>query len=158
MPMASVTESEVAIMQWKEEALEKLKRYSAMQTAAKNIPEQICMLEANVATLRSPSAPKIGGRGGVRSREDAIINNLAERQELEWSLARVKQWLAVTNRGLNALSNEELVILQRMYLFPERKAVDRLCGELGVEQATVYRKRDKALQHFTAAMYGFPET
>ena len=59
---------------------------------------------------------------------------------------------------MDALSNEELVILQRMYLFPERGAVDRLCSELGVEQATVYRKRDKALQRFTTAMYGFLET
>ena len=145
-------------MQWKEEAMEKLKRYSAMRTAEKTIPEQICMLEANVVTLRSSSAPKMGGHSSVRAREDALINNLAERQELEWSLARVKQWLAVTDRGLHALSNEELVILQRMYLYPERGAVDRLCSELGVEQATVYRKRDKALHHFTTAMYGFLET
>lgn len=145
-------------MQWKEEAMEKLKRYNAMQIAAKNIPEQICMLEASAATLRSSSAPKVGGHSGVRAREDALINNLAERQELEWSLARVQQWLAVTKRGLDALSNEELVILQRMYLFPERGAVDRLCGELGVEQATIYRKRDKALHRFTTAMYGFSDT
>lgn len=145
-------------MQWKEEAMEKLKRYSAMRLAEKNIPEQICMLEASAASLRSSAAPKMGGHSGVRGREDALINNMAERQELEWSLARVQQWLAVTNRGLNALTNEELVILQRMYLCPERGAVDRLCGELGVEQATVYRKRDKALHHFTTAMYGFSET
>ena len=145
-------------MQWKEEAMEKLKRYSAMRTAEKNIPEQICMLEANAVTLRSSAAPKLGGHSGVRGREDALINNMAERQELEWSLARGKQWLAVTDRGLNALDPEEILILQRMYLFPERKAVDRLCGELGVEQATVYRKRDKALHHFTTAMYGFSET
>ena len=71
-------------MQWKEEAMEKLKRYSAMQTAARNIPEQICMLEASAACLRSSSAPKVGGHSGVRAREDALINNLAERQELEW--------------------------------------------------------------------------
>lgn len=145
-------------MQWKEEAMEKLKRYGAMQTAAKNIPEQICMLEASAVSLRSAAAPKVGGRGGVRAREDALINNMAERQELEWSLARVKQWLAVANRGLNALSNEEMIILQRMYLYPERGAVDRLCGDLGVEQATIYRKRDKALHRFTMAMYGFLET
>lgn len=145
-------------MQWKEEAMEKLRRYSAMQTAAKNIPEQICMLEASASALRSPSAPKVGGQGSVRSREDALINNLAERQELEWSLARVQQWLAVMNRGFDALTPEEIMILQRMYLFPERGAVDRLCSDLGVEQATVYRKRDKALHRFTVAMYGFPET
>ena len=158
MPMVSATESEVVIMQWKEEAMEKLKKYSAMRTAEKNIPEQICMLEASAATLRSSSAPKLGGHSSVRAREDALINNLAERQELEWSLVRVQQWLAVMNRGLDALTPEEIIILQKMYLFPERGAVDRLCSDLGVEQATVYRKRDKALHRFTVAMYGFPET
>ena len=145
-------------MQWKEEAMEKLKSYKAMRLAAKNIPEQICMLEAKAVSLRSPSAPKVGGMSSVRAREDALISNMAEREELQWNLARVKQWLAVTDRGLDALEPEELVILQRMYLFPERGAVDRLCGELGVEQATVYRRRDKALHRFTMAMYGFSET
>ena len=145
-------------MEWKEEAIEKLRRYKAMQTAAKNIPEQICMLEHSATSLRSASAPRLGGSGGARGRENAMINNLAERQELEWSLARVQQWLAVMNRGLDALTPEEIVILQKMYLFPERGAVDRLCSDLGVEQATVYRKRDKALRTFTVAMYGFPET
>ena len=145
-------------MQWKEEAIEKLKRYKAMQTAVKNIPEQICMLEASAVSLRSPAAPKLGGSGNIRGREDAMINNLAERQELEWSLARVKQWLAVMNRGLDALTPEEIIILQKLYLFPERGAVDKLCSDLGVEQATVYRKRDKALHRFTVAMYGFQES
>ena len=145
-------------MKWKDEAMEKLKRYSAMQRALRNIPEELRRLEADATALRSPSGEQVSVIGGGGRREDALINNLAERQELEWSLARVKQWLAVTNRGLNALTNEELVILQRMYLCPERGAVDRLCGELGVEQATVYRKRDKALQHFATAMYGFLET
>ena len=145
-------------MQWKEEAIEKLKRYKAMQTALKTIPEQICMLQASAASLRSPSAPKVGGSSNVRGREDALISNLAEQQELEWSLARVQQWMAVMHRGFDALTPEEIVILQKMYLFPERGAVDKLCSDLGVEQATVYRKRDKALRRFTVAMYGFPET
>ena len=145
-------------MQWKEEAIEKLKRYKAMQTALKTIPEQICMLQANAVSLRSPSAPKVGGSGSIRGREDALISNLAEQQELEWSLARVQQWMAVMHRGFDALTPEEIIILQKMYLFPERGAVDRLCSDLGVEQATVYRKRDKALHRFTVAMYGFPET
>jgi len=145
-------------MQWKEEAIEKLKNYKAMQIALKNIPEQICMLEHSAASLRSASAPRVGGSGSIRGREDALISNLAERQELEWRLARVQQWMAVIHRGFDALTPEEIIILQKMYLFPERGAVDRLCSDLGVEQATVYRKRDKALHRFTVAMYGFPET
>ena len=73
-------------------------------------------------------------------------------------MKQVKQWLSLTDRGLQALEPEELLVLRRMYLTPERGAVDRLCEELGVEQASVYRKRDKALHRFTVALYGFPET
>ncbi|MCD7860112.1 MAG: hypothetical protein LUH51_08170 [Firmicutes bacterium] len=36
--------------------------------------------------------------------------------------------------------------------------VDRLCGDLACEQSTVYRKRDKALRHFTIALYGLTES
>lgn len=144
-------------MLWKEEAVEKLKRYGAMQTALENIPAEIRLLQDDAAALRSASAPKVGGRGSS-TREDALINNIVRRQELEWNLKQVKQWLSLTDRGLQALEPEELLVLRRMYLTPERGAVDRLCEELGVEQASVYRKRDKALHRFTVALYGFPET
>ena len=108
--------------------------------------------------MRSPSGEAISVKGGGGRREDALINNIAQRQELEWSLNRVKQWLSVTDRGLAVLDPEERLVLERMYLTPERGAVDRLCGELGLEQASVYRKRDRALRQFTVALYGFPET
>ncbi|MBQ8880730.1 MAG: hypothetical protein IJ030_00955 [Oscillospiraceae bacterium] len=145
-------------MQWKEEAVEKLKRYGAMQKALQNIPEEIRLLQADAAALRSPSTEKVAVRSSGGSQEDALINNIVRRQELEWNLKRVKHWLSVTDRGLEALDPEELLVLRRMYLTPEKGAVDRLCGELGVEQASVYRKRDKALHRFTLALYGFPET
>ena len=145
-------------MQWKDEALEKLKRYGAMQQALQNIPEEIARLKADAAALRSPSGESISVKGGGGRREDALINNIAQRQELEWTLKQVKQWLAIADRGLAALTPEERLVLQRMYLFPERRAIDLLCTELGVEQATVYRKRDKALRRFTVALYGFLET
>lgn len=144
-------------MQWKDEAVEKLKRYGAMQKALENIPEEIHRLETDATALRSPSAETVSVKGGGR-REDALINNLAERQELEWTFKQVQQWLVITDRGLAALTPEERLVLQRMYLYPEKGAIDRLCTELGVEQATVYRKRDKALRQFTVALYGFLET
>lgn len=145
-------------MQWKEEAVEKLRRYGAMQQALINIPAEIRRLQDDAVTLRSPSAEHIAVKGSSGRRDDALINNIAQQQELEWSLKQVKQWLTVADRGLAALDPEERLVLERMYLTPERGAVDRLCGELGMEQASVYRKRDKALRQFTVALYGFPET
>jgi len=144
-------------MQWKDEAVEKLKRYKAMRQALQNIPAEIQRLKDDAVALRSVSADKVSVKGGG-SREDALISNLVQQQELERSLKQVKQWLFVADRGLEALDSEERLVLQKLYLFPEKGAVDALCFELGVEQASIYRKRERALRQFTLALYGFPET
>ena len=45
-------------------------------------------------------------------------------------------------------------MLQRLFITKERDSLSRLCSELGVEQSSIYRKRDKALHRFTMALYG----
>ena len=145
-------------MKWREEAMEKLRRYDAMRQALRNIPEEIKRLQEDAYAIRSATMDTTPVRGGGSKREDALINNLVQRQELEWTLKQVKRWLAVADRGLLALAPDERLILQRLYLYPEKSALERLCSELGVEQSSVYRKRDQALHRFTIAMYGFAET
>lgn len=144
-------------MIWKDAAMEKLRRYGTMRQALSNIPEEINRLKEEIRAIRGANPEKISVRGGGNRREDALIDNLAQRQELEWTLKRVKHWLFVADRGLAALLPDEKLILQRLYLHPEKGALERLCSELGVEQSTVYRKRDQALQRFTVALYGFAE-
>ncbi len=144
-------------MIWKDAAMEKLRRYHIMRQALCNIPEEIKRLREEVRSIRGANPETISVRGGGGHREELLINNLVQRQELEWNLKRVKHWLAVADRGLAALLPDEKLILQRLYLHPEKGALERLCSELGVEQSTVYRKRDQALQRFTVALYGFAE-
>ena len=144
-------------MKWKNEAMEKLRRYDVMRQALRNIPAEIERLEESACTLRSVTPDRVPVKGGGGKREEALINNLMQRQELEWTLDQVKRWLKITDRGLLALKEDERLVLQRLYLYPEKGAVDRLCTELGVEQSTIYRKRDQALERFTLAMYGFGE-
>ena len=136
--------------------MEKLRRYDAMRQALLNIPREIAMLKSDAAAIRKASMDTTPVKCSSR-REDALINNLVQQQELEWALNRVREWLAVADRGLSALTQDEQLVLQRMYLYPEKGALDRLCAELGVEQSSIYRKRDKALQRFTMALYGFEE-
>lgn len=145
-------------MKWKNEAMEKLRQYHTMRHALRNIPLEIDRLAADACALRAARTDGVAVKGGGNRREEALINNLVERQELENSLEQVKRWLSVTDRGLEALTSDEKLILDRLYMRPERGALDRLCNELGVEQSTVYRRRDEALHRFTVALYGFPET
>ena len=147
-----------AVMKWKHEAMERLRRYDSMRSALMNLPGEISRLKEEARKIRRISTEKTYVRGGENRHDDELLNNIASRQELEWSLKQVKLWLANTERGLLALSQEERLILQRFYLYPEQGALERLCGELGVEQSSIYRKRDQALERFTVAMYGFAET
>ena len=138
--------------------MEKLRRYDAMRMARSNIPREIDRLKEEARTIRRADPERTPVRGGGSRHDEMLLNNIAQRQELAWTLKQVKHWLANTERGLMALDEEERLVLQRLYLYPEKGAIERLCVELGVEQSSVYRKRDQALERFTVAMYGFADT
>ena len=145
-------------MNWKAEAIEKLRKYDAMRQAIVNIPEEISRLEIAACSIRSAKTDGTPVKGGGNGREDMLLNNLVHRQELNWSYEQAQSWLKSTDRALSALTPEEKLVLHRFYICPERGSVDRLCSQLGVEQSSVYRKRDKALHKFTVALSGIAET
>ncbi len=140
-------------MNWKKEAVEKLKHYDEMFRAACSIPEEIKALELQIYSVRSadPKKAKVRGGEGAASR---LLDALVYREELKNALRRAKLWLSFTDRALEALKPDERLILRRMYVYPQRGSLQRLTEELGVEQSTLYRRRDKALERFTVALYG----
>ena len=145
-------------MNWKLEAEEKLRRYPAMRQAIRSIPEEIKRLEEQAATLRAVRTDTVSSHGGVSRGEDRLLNNMAERQELEWALENADRWLKNTERALKTLSREERTVLSRMLIYPEEGAAQRLCMDLGVESSSIYRRRDNALRKFTLALYGSLES
>lgn len=145
-------------MNWKSEAMEKLRRYDAMRQASCNIPKEIKRLQIAARAIKGANTETVQVKGAGSQREDWLLDNLVHRQELQWTLDQTKCWLDVTERAMKTLSNEEKLILQRLYICPEKGAVERLCQELELEQSSVYRRRDRALQRFAIALYGFPES
>lgn len=144
-------------MNWKYEAVEKLKEYNAKKLSLRSIQEEIRRLELEMQSIRSATAdgtPVIGGGSG---REDRYLSNIVQREELERSLEQAKMWVALVDAGLDTIGHEERMILDRFYINPAKGNVDRLCGELGVEKPTVYRRKDAALRHFTICLYGCTE-
>lgn len=144
-------------MNWKSEAMEKLRLYEAKKRSLQSIPEEIRRLESDMKSIRSAAADGTPVSGGGSGREDMMLNNIVLREELERSLEQAKMWVALVDAGWEILTEEERLILERFYVHPEKGNVDRLCGELGVEQSSVYRRRDRALYHFTVCLYGCSE-
>lgn len=120
-------------MNWKQEATDKLRRYALMRTSRENLGQELQRVSLD--------------RGDALSRQ-------VLREELKNALQQAELWVGQVERAMGVLLPEERLILNRCYISGERGAVDRLCGELKAEPSTVYRKRDKALEAFTLALYG----
>ena len=144
-------------MNWKKEAIEKLKEYNARKQAIASIPMEIAQLESAVRGIRSASADGVAISGGGSGREDMLLSNICKREELKRSLAAAKVWVSQVEDAMAVLNQEERLILDKFYISPARGNVDRLCGELNVEKSQVYARKDAALRHFTISLYGCTE-
>ena len=144
-------------MNWKKEAIEKLKEYNARKQSITSIPMEIAQLESAVRGIRSASADGVAISGGGSGREDMLLSNICKREELKRSLATAKAWVSQADAAMGVLNQEERLILDRFYINPARGNVDRLCGELNVEKSQVYARKDAALRHFTISLYGCTE-
>lgn len=142
-------------MNWREEATEKLRKYDAMRQALTNISEELDRLEEEAQAIRSVQfdGPAVDTTMD-RKQEEKLLNNLIQRQELTINYHQAESWLRTADRALGTLSSQEQLLLQKLYICPERGSLSRLCSELGVEQSSIYRRRDKALHRFTLALYG----
>lgn len=145
-------------MIWKHEAIDKLKQYEAKCLALENIPLEIRQLELGMQSIRSADPDSSPVKGSGASREDAMLNNITHREELKGSWRMTKLWVAAMDRALSVLSPEEYLILERFFIHQEKKAADRLAGDLRVDIKTVYRWKDEALRKFIIALYGVTET
>ena len=141
-------------MDWKQEAADKLLQYAFRRQSLDSIPAEIRRLELDYSALRASGVSAIPVHGQGSRREDAMLTNIVRREELARQLESARQWVAFTESGLEALPEEDRLILDRFFVHRSKGAAERLCEELDREKAQVYRRRDRALKRFTLALYG----
>lgn len=144
-------------MNWKHEAIDKLKNYEAHREALRNIPMEIKRLESACAGIRSATTDGTPMSEGGSTREDFLLSNIVHRDELKQRLKEARLWVAQVDNALAALDDEERLVLDKFYIHQSKGVVDDLCGQLNIERATAYRRRDSALRRFTIALYGVAE-
>ena len=115
-------------------------------------------LELAYAGIRSATTDATPVSGGGNTREDSMLSNIVHRDELKRRLKEAKLWVSVVDRALEVLDDEEWLVLDRFYIHRTKGAVSELCDRLNLEKSAVYDRRDKALRHFTLALYGVTET
>lgn len=145
-------------MDWKREAADKLKCYEAKRTSLDRAQAELRRLEDDMTRIRSATTDGTPVSGGTSTREDAMVNNIAQREELKLAMKEATAWVKIVDGGLAVLDEEERHILDRFYIHRAKGNVERLCDELHLEKTRVYELKDKALRHFTLALYGVVET
>lgn len=119
---------------WKTMAQRRLLDYETMKRAKENLPQEIAAMHTQ------PGEDPL----------DIVAKKLFMRERLR----QVRRWLQLTHKGLQVLTPEERVVVQMLYIMPRKGNVTRLCDILDCGQSTVYRRRDRALEKFTVALYG----
>ena len=143
-------------MKWKQEAIEKLRRYNLLLSARVNIQEEIDRLESEACSIKSATADGTPVQGGGNKREERLLDNLMTREELQLQHKRNEREIRCIERGLAALTEDERNILRQMYIDQGRGAKERLMRELGLtDETSLYKKTKRILYRFTLAMYGY---
>ena len=145
-------------LNWSTFAVQRLRDYEDRKTATENIREQIKNLEEKFTSIRAATTDGIPVQGGNENRrEEMLIHNISTREELKNNLDIITREIAITEKGLAALTDEEKHILTRFFILRGKGYVERLCDELYVSKTRLYQKKDAALKKFTMACYGVVE-
>ncbi len=141
-------------MDWKREAVNDLRAYSARCDALENMAERIRILNDKYKTARSAmgNTDTIPSNSGNQS--DMLVNNIAERERLKLNIKATSELVKLTRKGLDGLNEQQLEILNGFYIERYPGHIERLCEKYHLEQSRIYQLKDEALYKFTIAMYG----
>ena len=142
-------------MDWKSEAVTKLKQYKAKCEAMRIIPLEIQQINSSMDSIRSSDPEKIAVKGSGSGPEGKLLNCIMRKEELQRNMERAKLWVESVEKALAILNGEERRILERFYIEEERGAAEDLADEMFLDRKTVYHRKDLALWKFTTALYGF---
>lgn len=145
-------------MDWKKSAIDDLRNYCRRRDSLDNIKARIAALKDQYASVKCAlGSDPVPVQGGGAKIEDRMLSNIVERERLAHTYRAAKRLVELTERGLDGLDERERLVLERFFVAPAKGNVGRLCGELGYEQAQVYRIKDDALYKFTIHEYGLAD-
>ena len=140
-------------MNWKKEAANDLRTYPQRKAACENIRERIQILDEQFKSLKGVSTDT-PVKGGMSRQEEKLLDNIYEREKLEFSLKVAEALVELTEKGLEVLEKRERQILEGFYFEKCENQIERLCERFFLEKTRLYELRDIALRKFTMAMYG----
>jgi len=125
-------------MNWRDEAISKLKEYPVRKQAVAGLPVEIQRVDLQHQTAGD---------------KDAVLSALALKKELQERLKETVLWVSFVEGAIRILAPEELKVLDCFYIHPAKAKAEAL----GMSLQEAYPIRDRALRRFTFALYGISE-
>lgn len=139
-------------------AEERLRSYNSMKAAVINIPLEIKAMECEMTTIRTLATEDCAFADGLKALEDKLIKNIVAIRDLEISYAIARSRVESTDNALSVLLQHEKLLLYKLDINRAKYAGLDLCEEMECELSAVYRRRKRALNAFTRALFGCVDT
>lgn len=141
-------------MRYTDWLIPRLKNLEQVRYSIPTMENRIAVLKSQFGALRSATTDGTPVQGGGNGREDALIGNIAERQQLEKNLQFARAEAAELDAAMAQLQPDEKTVLEKFYVRRQRFTADALAEELHCDRATVYRIRDRGLVALARCLYG----
>jgi len=139
--MTGKREEGTQVMNWRAEAISKLKEYPARRQAVAGLPAELQRVELRCQAARAAGA------------QDDALSALALKKELRERWRETSLWVSFVEGALEVLEPEELKVLDCFYIHPAKNKT----SVLGMSPREAYPIREQALRRFTFALYGISE-
>lgn len=137
---------------YKKWLIEDLQNLETDRFAISHMERELETLKHELYSIKGTNFDKMPA--GNVTQEDKLITAIAKRDELEATLEATRRHVADMEALLDAITDDERHIVDRMLVNREQRAATELAKELGYDQRQIYRKRDDALRHLAKLRFG----
>lgn len=126
----------------------------AIEAAVESLPEEIAMEREKMTSIKSAMSSSTPVKGGGSQYEDRINNCLTKIDLFTDNLKCAQKEVDITYRALGGLNDEEMHLLDVLYISRQKHAVSRLCDDLQCDERTIWRRASNALKKYCILRYG----
>ena len=137
-------------------AVEAICAYRQMDFIIKHTDEEIRMVENKMEGLGSPKIDGMPHAHDPSSGEDRMITCIEEIDTLRERYRQAVEFMNWFRPAWNQLSDDDQFVLDAFFMNEdgERDAPELVAGHFGIERASAYNRRKRAIERFTTLLYG----
>ena len=141
-------------MNYRKWLIEDLQRLESDRFALSHIVAELETVKAEYAAIKATDYGKMPSGSGTNTQEEKMLTALAKKYELEASLEATQRKVADMDSLLDALTDNERRVIERMCIAKEFNGAERLSAELNYSIKQIYRIRDDAMTKLAKLRFG----